>query len=333
MVQDGPVVAIGDVHLSRRAPSSCTDSYLEDLFVLLNQVAGLCRLRGAVALVIAGDLFHHKAPGRTDHGLVRALIELFLSVSCPVYITPGNHDLQNDRPESVDISQPLGVIFASGAARRLEGWMYDLDGEPLASVYGVPWLQEWSPETISGALETWRKTTMVQCKTSRPLVVTHAPIYPPGRELKWENTPASWWAEAMDGYGCLFYGHVHEPHGVFATGGVSFCNHGALSRGSLHEYNLAREIVATVWHPGTGLFEPVILDSRPAGEVFRLREHEEIVTSHAIQADFLARVGTATLPVMSVETVIENIRGREDIEPEVRELAISALEAEYGGRA
>jgi hypothetical protein len=175
---------------------------------------------------------------------------------------------------------------------------------------------------------------MVACKTSRPLVVTHAPIYPPGRELKWENTPASWWAQAMDGYGCLFYGHVHEPHGVFEAGGVTFCNNGALSRGSLHEYNLKRPVIATVWDGGTGEFEAVELASRPAEEVFRLREHEKAVTVQDSLTDFLASVGTAMVPVMSVESVIENIRGREDVEPEVRDLAIARLEAAHyeGGR-
>ena len=74
----------------------------------------------------------------------------------------------------------------------------------------------------------------------------------------------------MGGAGSVFYGHVHEPHGVYEAGGVTFCNNGALSRGSLHEYNLTRQVGCTLWDSETGEFEFVPLDAKPASEVFRL---------------------------------------------------------------
>src|ERR1700728_4650300 len=308
-------VLIGDVHATRRAPSSCTDSYMDDLWDLLRQVLALCREREAVALVIAGDLWHHKAPSRTDHGLVQDMIRLFRSAPCPVYVVPGNHDQSNDRLESIRLTQPLGVLFEAGAARWLDGWLEGSSRtETFADLYGVGWQQDWSQETIQEALAGWREPAG---PLQPALVVTHAPIYPPGRELKWENTPASWWAEAMGGAGSLFYGHVHEPHGVFEASGVTFCNNGALSRGSLHEYNLNRQVGATVWDAETGEFEFVPLDAKPAGQVFRLREHEKTVTSQAKLADFLVSIGKAELPVMSVEAVIAHIGGL-DADPEVK---------------
>jgi len=184
----------------------------------------------------------------------------------------------------------------------------------------VSWQQDWSEERIREVLGTYRKTTMVACKTRRPLVVAHAPIYPPGQELKWENTPAAWWVTAMDGFGCLFYGHVHEPHGVYRVAGtwetdtaiengvVTFCNNGALSRGSLHEYNLTRQVGCTIWDSETGEFEFVPLDAKPAGQVFRLAEKSQAADMQGRLDEFLASVGSTTLEAVSVEAVIGHIR-------------------------
>jgi len=65
---------LGDLHLTDKAPSSCTDSYCDDLFDLLGQVNALVREHEAIAVVIAGDVFHNKAPSRTSHRVVRRFI-------------------------------------------------------------------------------------------------------------------------------------------------------------------------------------------------------------------------------------------------------------------
>jgi DNA repair exonuclease SbcCD nuclease subunit len=296
---------ISDVHATRRPPSSCTDTYLPDLLDLLRQAFALFTLRGVLAVVIAGDLFHHKAPSRTDHALVRELAELFRAQPYKVWVTPGNHDMQNDRIASVSQVQPLGVLFGTGAAHCLDGWM---DKHP---VFGVPWLQRWSEQGVADALTPWNDQLF-----GRSLIVTHAPIYPPGSEPRYadaEYTPVGWWAGPMEdgsmGHG-LFYGHVHEPHGVWECRGVRFCNNGALSRGSLDEYNLERPVGVTLWDERTGEFEFAPLEARPAAQVFRLTEHEQAVTSQRAMGDFLAEIGTAVLPRVTPEGVMTDFRSR-----------------------
>lgn len=318
---------IGDVHLSDRPPSSCTDTYADDLFDLLGQCAELADRESCDVVVQAGDYWHHKAPGRTSHRLVQRAIRQLREFPCPVYIVPGNHDVTHDQLDSIGATQPLGVLFESGAARRLEGWAGD--NLPL---YGVPWQQEWSERVIRDALADFREHLF-----GRALVVTHAPIYPPGREPRYEGaeyTPARWWAQAIDDgpfeHG-LLYGHIHEAHGVYAAddSGLRFCNHGALSRGSLDEYNLHREVGVTLWSEGGG-FEFVPLKAKPAEEVFRLRRHEEVATAQRSLADFQDRLSAVKLSVLSVETVIAHIR--EGGHPAaVTDLAEELLTAEQGG--
>jgi Icc-related predicted phosphoesterase len=291
-----------DFHLADKPPSSCTETYLDDLLELLRQTTVVARGFDVRAVAIAGDIFHNKAPGRTSHRIVQLLIDVLRSYEVPVAIVPGNHDMRNDRFDSLRETQPFGVLLRAGAAELLDGWWVK---GTFSDLYGVPWQQEWSKENVWKALEGYR------AGMQPALVVTHAPLYPPGKELPWENFPAQDWADAMGNQGWCFYGHVHEPHGIWTCGGVTFCNNGALSRGSLHEYNLERKVGVTIWRSSPSGFTFVPLKARPKEEVFRLREKEEATDMKGRLAGFLADVGTTTLSVLSIETVIERIKAME----------------------
>jgi predicted phosphodiesterase len=295
-----------DPHYTRRPPASCTDSYLPDLLDLTDQALAVFRERAVAAAICGGDMFHHKAPSRTDHELVGELGERFLAQPYPVWAVPGNHDMQHDKMASVGRTQPLGVLFRTRAAHCLDGWM---GGEH--PVFGVPWQQHWSELGISEALRPWREQRKLPS-----LIVTHAPIYPRGSEPRHENaelTPADWWvnavAEETGGPG-VFYGHIHENHGVWRRGGIQFCNHGAMARGSLGEDNLTRDIGVTLWREDTGEFEFVRLDARPAEQVFRLRERERVTGVKGRLDDFLTEIGTVRLPRVSEESALAAIRAR-----------------------
>ena len=312
-----------------RPPSSCTDAYWPDVLRLLWQSVEIARLTDVSAAVWAGDILHHKAPTHTDHAVMIELIKVIAGYKRPLLITAGNHDMRHDRIDSIDVTQPLGVLYGAGAL-RLEGWCGPDEDDPNV-VYGVPWLQDWTREHVFDALDDYRRDSY-GCS----LVVTHAPIYPPGSEPRHQDaefTPADWWADAMDHQGYLFYGHVHEPHGVWRHGGVTFCNNGALSRGSLTEESLTRDVGCTLWDDETGEFQFVPLKAAPAEELFRLREHDQAVTAQAVLSDFLADVGTARFGVLSIEGVIARIEQTPGVSPDVAELAAELLaDANHGGK-
>lgn len=298
---------VNDVHLSDRAPSSCTDTYNDDLFDLLRQVARLAVYRQASAIILAGDVFHHKAPTRTSHASVRRLIDLAGSQTyeqiCPWYVVPGNHDLSHDRLDSLDESQPLGVVIASGAVRKLDGWS-GVEQGITAPIYGVPWQGTWDDQTVDAALADWRSRLTPD---TPGLVVTHAPLYPPGQELRFENYPASRFAAAMGNHGSVAYGHVHEPHGIYDVNGVTFCNPGALSRGSLHEHNLTRGVAIASWNSDTGAFATITLEHKPAEQVFRLDEVGQVKTARLRLDQFLASIEQTNIQITTTEAVLDHI--------------------------
>jgi DNA repair exonuclease SbcCD nuclease subunit len=298
---------VNDIHLADRPPASCTDAYQEDLFALLGQVRVLAQMRKAAAIVLAGDVFHHKAPSRTSHRLVLRLQVWAQSCPCDVLVVPGNHDMQFDRMESLHLTQPLGVLLSSPNVQLLESWAA---GHP---VYGVPWVQGYGDSgedgeagtQVDGRLAAWRS----EISGRQPsLVVAHAPLYPPGQELPYEYFPAERWAAAMDGQGSCWYGHVHERHGVFMAGEVTFANFGALSRGSLHEYNLTRKVAVGGWDSYTGLFEEILLAAKPPSEVFRFRSEDRPADMHGRLDAFLEQAGTTQLDVLSPASVFAAVR-------------------------
>jgi Icc-related predicted phosphoesterase len=318
------ILCLGDLHLSDRPPSSCTDTYLDDLLQLLTHVIEVVvEEQGVSFIVLAGDIFHNKAPSRNSHKLVQLLIRILRKSKVPVFIVPGNHDIQNDRLESIYLTQPLGVILESGAAELLDGWN--------GFLFGLPWQQRWEDEYVQSALLDY---TIAQNSGEKPyncLVVTHAPLYPPGQELPYEFYPAANFADAMGNHGCVFYGHVHEPHGIYEVNGVRFCNPGAFSRGSLHEYNLTRDIYATIWDSNTGTFDQVRLPAKPADQVFRLQDQDRRVDAKEHLGGFLAEIGSTRLEVVSAEAVTERVKQLglgKDVELLVEELLAEAV---HGG--
>lgn len=312
-------VLINDIHLSDRAPGSCTGTYLDDLFDLLDQAAVFAADHDA-GIVLAGDVFHHKTPGRTSHRTVMRLIDWARQALVRVYTVLGNHDLSHDRVDSIHDSQPLGVVIASGAIELLDGWM-DEGAGPF--VYGVPWQMHFDTASVSDALEDYR--TLWYHDDTPKLVVTHAPLYPPGSELKYEFFPAAEWAQAMGNNGTVHYGHVHEPHGIYELDGVTFSNCGALSRGSLHEHNLTRTPSVALWNSSTGLISHHELNAKPADQVFHLAQAAEKKAKLLDAGNFLSSIEATRLDVASSASVLAYVRETQQ-DPELIKLIESLLE-------
>lgn len=294
------IALLGDIHLADRPPSLRTETYTEDILAKLQFAAEEAKRRGADALVSAGDVFHLKTPTRNSHNLVQRTGEVLTSTGLPVFIVPGNHDLSNDRLDSLR-RQPLGTLS------KMEGVELLMGGHPDLPIFGLPYLWDWQ-----GQLPSWISRYREYSQGLDTLMVTHAPIFPPGEVPPYEFISADDWAERM-GTGDCFYGHIHDPHGSYAVptsaGEVQMCNNGAVSRGSLHEATLKRKPHMTFWH-GLGNFEAVEIPHRPVEAVFRLQEKEDIDERVNRVEEFLSSVGETTLDGLSLEEVAHQARAR-----------------------
>jgi Icc-related predicted phosphoesterase len=314
------ILLVGDIHLSDTAPSSCTDSYLDDIFALLEHSVIKSKELGVDAVVYAGDVFHHKQPSRTSHATVHRAIDLIQSYDVPLYIVPGNHDMAHDRFESLAETQPLGTLLKAGAI-LLKGF----DTQNDLPIYGIPWLQRWDQQDVEKAFVEWHED---QRDLSNCLVIAHAPLYPPGNEMTFEYYPVKAKAGEIDdrspwneiqSLGFCYYGHVHEAHGIYRVGNVNFCNVGAITRGSLHESELKRAVKLAVWDSATG-FAEVPIPYKPADQVFKLMEKAEAVDTQIRLDEFLSSMGESTIEITSIEQVISEIRDTYALHPELMKL-------------
>jgi Icc-related predicted phosphoesterase len=328
------ILCVGDIHAMDRPPVNATETYMDDIIEMLLWTIDYAVEQGIPTIVWAGDIFHHKAPSRTSHALVLRMIkvvEYARSKGIELICVTGNHDITNDRLESLE-RQPLGVLYAAGL-RELVGWHEEL---PL---FGVPWRQDWTTNEDAPfeAFAAWRSTLGVDNDDQPPmmegpaLAVTHAPIYPPGssvEERKLFNLVPTQGehglAEAMGHTGFLYYGHIHEDHGIFEVEGVTFANMGAISRGSLTEYNVEREIKVAVWEVEGEYaeFREVVVPHKPA----KIEEAQERKEAQISLDAFLADVGSRTLDVSTTAAVVTHIREREDVPERVKKRAIEILE-------
>lgn len=278
-------ILIGDVHLSDTPPSIRNDTYAEEILDKLRFAVSEANRRGVDALIQGGDMFHIKSPSRTSHALVQRTAEVLSEAEMPVLVCPGNHDMQHDRIESLK-KQPLGTLCKVSGIDFLMG--------RSGFVFGIPYLQNWVA-SLPGWMRRFRES-------EAELLVTHAPIFPPGEDPPYEYISAEDWAAAMGGEGHVFYSHIHDPHGIYQVGGVTFCNQGALSRGSLHEQTLKRKPAITLWESGT--FTRIEVPHKPADEVFRLAEKQQEDASTERVAEFLAGVEKTVLDGLTVEQVV-----------------------------
>lgn len=320
------IICVGDIHVMDKAPRNATESYTDDIIVMLTWIADEAKRRGVKTVVWAGDIFHHKQPSKTSHALVLrmiAVVRYYRKLGIELLVVTGNHDISNDVLETVHEKQPLGVLYKAGA-KELVGW------HPTLPIFGVPWRHDWTTSESSAwdAFAAWREPTY-DSKYTHALAVTHAPIYPPkeAENIQWELVPTMGEhgiSHAMGNTGFLYYGHIHEDHGIFEVEGVTYANMGAISRGSLTEYNVNRKIKVALWDESG--FTEIEVPHKPASEVLRVAEVTvEKAEKRSLDA-FLSEVGHSTLDISSTGTVIAHIKNRDDIAPKVRKTAIEILE-------
>lgn len=302
---------IGDIHLADRPPSIRTETYTDDILDKLRAAVRIAADQHCDVIVSAGDVFHIKTPTRNSHSLVQRTGEVLTSAGLPVLIVPGNHDLSNDRLDSLK-KQPLGTLA------KMEGIDLLTGPSEVFPIFGLPYLADWGGDLLRwmSVYDKWADRHKAADFDFWPLMVTHAPIFPDGEEPPYEFISASDWAGLMNGKGDCYYGHIHDPHGDYTPhpgSSIRMCNNGAISRGSLHEATLKREPAVTVWDStgsGAGRFTRHPLPFRPAEAVFRLSDKEDLDERESRVGAFLESVGRTTLDGLSIEEVHAQARTR-----------------------
>lgn len=279
------------MHLKDRPPSIRTETYTEDILDKLRWIVSYANDEKVDAVIQLGDIFDVKRADRTSHRLVHQTAEVLGQANSPVLIVPGNHDVQYDQMETIP-SQPLGTLALHPNIHLLLGSSHqDLP------VYGIPYFRDSSEE-----LDKW-----MERYAGEQLLVTHASIFPKGKEPIYDYISDEDFARFTEAPH-IAYGHIHTPFSHWKAGGSWFLNNGAISRGSLHEETLNRELRVTLYNSDAegDPFTDVPIPYKDVSEVFKMDIKSAQQEKVKVAEDFRNSLTSSTFSALSLETVLEH---------------------------
>lgn len=105
-----------DTHIQSAKPDNRRDDFLKAIANKLSEIAKLCSLLGVDFVIHGGDLFDCPNPDRRSLDLLR---EFLKQLARPVYCIAGNHDLVDQRLDSLDVTA-LGHLARQECVRLLQ---------------------------------------------------------------------------------------------------------------------------------------------------------------------------------------------------------------------
>jgi DNA repair exonuclease SbcCD nuclease subunit len=324
------IVGFNDPHFSARPPASRKSTYTQDILNKLREIVAFAIDVDADLLVCTGDWFISKKPESTPYWLVSEIYEILYPFNGDKATAIGNHDVEAGisnfessplhllcRASEIDFSKDSGFVAAD----------YRSECEILTVNY--------DKGTVEGIWEVSKQfTPAAKCQ----VMIVHAPIIPPGYESQYPAAFVEKAVHAADLYGVcdyLFYGDIHDVHGVYHLEYVNgerttFCNFGSVARVSAHELNRERTVQAFYFDTNTKLIQALELENvKPIEEVFRVEElrREKQVESEVNQ--FVDALDPTSLSFSILTPDILRQRVSRDISLTDREksLAVKAIEA------
>jgi len=319
---------IGDVHLSDSPPGYRTETYTQDVLDKLDFCVDLALDRDVDAILIVGDLFHHRS--RVSHGLISDTIDVLVraaNAKIPVHILPGNHDLRENRLNTAS-RQPIGLV-ARALGTPLALHPFFVGPTPFGSfgVVPVPYIHGMTLESLSEYADRHLKDV----GSSFPVLWVHNSITPTDRyPFPVLSTDSPDWVVPSD-YRLVAAGHIHDDLGIWETSsGAKAFNVGALSRGSLTssvEKFVPQVVVVSIEESSKAAnLEVVDVPHRPVSEAFRVDEKLEKVSAEDAANEFVEALSATTLPSMFSFEDLKSRVSSYDVSESIKAKAVQAIE-------
>ena len=208
------VFVIGDTHLKAQSPVSRIDNYPTAILAKLEYLANIAKSYNCDTFMMLGDVFDSPV---TSLPYLAAVINTFKKISesgITVYTIVGNHDLKNNRMDSLGYTA-LGILISTGyvklAPRKLE-----IDNT-VFRCFNYP--EELEP------------------KQSDKYEVCIAHLY-----YEFNLTNDSLHSDDLErlGYDAMILGHLHNPCDTITVHNTKLYRPGSLSRSTSEPYNKLR---------------------------------------------------------------------------------------------
>lgn len=232
------IIGFKDAHVSDKGPRTRSDDYAKAVLKKIHFVGKLAENRKAAAILEAGDLLHAKEPSKVSHSLVKSMMVLFRSFSCPVLSVYGNHEQPLMNMRDARDRHPKSVLYAAGVITHPteQGYVLKEDGLQVR-VVGFDYDHSEHEQDVP-----WYERVHREPEDDWVICVAHTYAGPKGGKMP-DGTPKWDYRKMLNSKADLFFfGHEHTDQGIELIGGKYFVNNGALSRGSLTDDNVTREV-------------------------------------------------------------------------------------------
>lgn len=305
------IIGIADPHISDKKPRSRKDDFIATQERKLRELLKLCshiridgRIQQAQALVIAGDLFTQNKGQLISRKLDNQLIRIRRESPCPWVAIPGNHDMMNDRLDSLE-THPMGVMREAGLLEIVVWPEYTvvkgpkLD-DPRVIISGRQYTTDGPGRWIdylaeTGELRRLKQDLYLQDSSSKimALLMTHS-FWGSEDGINMGEPVVGHLRVRETGANVLLYGHPHTFDGEVKVqdreGQISIVGPGALIRGTLAEHDIYRQpkvVVMIFYADGTHKNLLVTIPHEAAEKVFDLERHERQKEEKQVQLRFI----------------------------------------------
>lgn len=197
---------VSDLHLSLRNPSTRKDNYFEAGIAKLEFILQNCDI-----VVQLGDFFNK---ARTEDIVKNRVLDLISRYNKPIYVVPGNHDIENDLLETLPNTSLMNLAYHNAVTLLTSDRVWNIGGLRIGVLdYDVDKAKKQSFENVDA-------------------VVGH-------HFYSWYRDPSKSIEEpdiAKYNTRYLFLGHDHEPHKAIQVGNTVIVRTGSILRTELNSY-------------------------------------------------------------------------------------------------
>jgi hypothetical protein len=288
------IAIVGDVHLSSTNPSSRKDDYAAAILRKISYLASQSHKWDAVLFL--GDIFHLK---RVQLSYLMDCITVFRQFQCPTYTIVGNHDIYYEDLRSLRRS-PLGILTAAGSLKIL-GSLSTTDNSFYAEAY------HYGNNSLAPSVDpaTYRfRLALAHAFWGQMFDMRENNI----EVVSPRNPNVSKWS-------AIALGHDHVPYPTESKQGPLILRPGSLSRGSLHSYQLVRDVsydVLTIAKDGSFQHSRCTVPVAPADEVM-VKDFTPTKDITQRMKDFMVRLSNSDVnQTEDVYTLLEKATSNSD---------------------
>jgi len=316
------ILVIGDVHASDKAPAKRTDTYRGDILEKLREIVLISKEEKVDGLLFMGDIFDAKQPKQVSHKLVIDLLEILKETKAPCWIVCGNHDITEGRLESL-YKQPLKVLGTHETITILEWEPLVLEDIVIYPIPGVPnvtvedyYIKDFKEDKKWHIIASHQ--SVVPNKNEEMEILRNKPFIHDSQEIA-DITQAQ----------IILYGHQHRHDGIYRRSNKLFSNLGSICRGTIGNEDLNKKPSVLVLELTDKVNAKIIQlkNVKPKEEVFHIEEHFEAKAHKEDIDEAIKRLQDTRLEKFSIETVINDIELREDVDQPVKDKAFKFIEA------